>query len=234
MTTAANAATLLVVDDEPQIRRFLEIGLRAQGYRVLEAEIAEQALASFAVQPADLVILDLGLPDRDGAEVLREIRTVSQVPVIVLSVRSHEAEKVKLLDLGANDYVTKPFGVPEFMARVRSLLRRHATDDQIEPVYDDGDLHVDLVRREVARAGAPVHLSRREFSLLAILLRHAGRVVTQPQLIREIWGNDEGGDTQALRVLVGRLRQRLHDSASEPKYLFTEAGVGLRFRPHGE
>jgi two-component system KDP operon response regulator KdpE len=234
MSPAASAFTLLVVDDEPQIRRFLEIGLRAQGYRVLEAASGAEALATFGAQPVDLVVLDLGLPDRDGAEVLREIRQVSRVPVIVLSVRSHEAEKVKLLDLGANDYVTKPFGVPEFMARVRSLLRRRATDDQAEPVYDDGDLRVDLVRREVSRGGAAVALSRREFSLLAILLRHAGRVVTQPQLIREIWGHDEGGDTQSLRVLVGRLRQRLHDSASEPKYLHTEAGVGLRFRPQGE
>lgn len=231
MTTPSCASTLLVVDDEPQIRRFLEIGLRAQGYRVLEAADGEQALATFAAQPIDLVVLDLGLPDRDGAEVLRELRRVSQVPVIVLSVRAHEAEKVKLLDLGANDYVTKPFGIPEFMARVRSLLRQHATQGQVDPVYDDGDLHADLVRREITRAGTPVHLSRREFALLAILIRHAGRVVTQPQLIREIWGHDEGGDSQSLRVLIGRLRQRLHDPASDPKYLHTEAGVGLRFRP---
>lgn len=224
---------VLVVDDEIQIRRFLDIALRAQGYRVLEADHGAAALATFDAVPIDLVMLDLGLPDCDGADVLHALRQRSQVPVIVLSVRAHEAEKVRLLDLGANDYVTKPFGVPELMARVRALLRQHATAGQAEPVYDDGDLRVDLARREVSRHGQPIALSRREFALLAVLLRHAGRVVTQPQLIREIWGADEGGDTQSLRVLLGRLRQRLHDPASDPRYIVTEPGVGLRFRGAG-
>lgn len=231
MTAAALAATVLVVDDEPQIRRFLDIALRAQGHRVLEAADGAAALATLAALPVDLVVLDLGLPDRDGAEVLRELRQRSQVPVIVLSVRAHELEKVKLLDLGANDYVTKPFGVPELMARVRALLRQHATGGEVDAIYDDGDLRIDLARREVSRAGEAVTLSRREFALLAVLVRHAGRVVTQPQLVREVWGGEDGGDAQALRVLLGRLRQRLHDPASDPKYIQTEPGVGLRFRP---
>jgi two-component system KDP operon response regulator KdpE len=230
MSTNPSAATVLVVDDEAQIRRFLDIALRAQGHRTLEATSGEEALACLTAAAVDLVVLDLGLPDRDGAEVLREIRRGSQVPLIVLSVRAHEAEKVKLLDLGANDYVTKPFGVPELMARVRALLRQHATAGLVDPVYDDGDLHVDLARREVSRGGEPIVLSRREFALLAVLVRHAGRVVTQPQLIREVWGHEDGGDTQALRVLLGRLRQRLHDPATEPRYIQTEPGVGLRFR----
>lgn len=224
-------AAVLVVDDETQIRRFLAIALRAQGHRVLEAADGETALATLGALPVDLVVLDLGLPDRDGADVLRDIRSRSQLPVIVLSVRADESEKVKLLDLGANDYVTKPFGVPELMARIRALLRQHATGGQVDPLYDDGDLRVDLVRREVARGGQPVALSRREFALLSILVRHAGRVVTQPQLLRELWGAEDGGDAQALRVLLGRLRQRLHDPASDPKYIQTEPGVGLRFRP---
>jgi two-component system KDP operon response regulator KdpE len=228
--TDSTAPVVLVVDDEKQIRRLLDIALRAQGYQVIEAADGATAIATVAALPVDLVILDLGLPDRDGSEVLRALRDLGQVPVIVLSVRAHEVEKVKLLDLGANDYVTKPFGVSELMARVRALLRLRATAGQAEPIYDDGDLHIDLARREVSRGGQPVTLSRREFALLAVLLRHAGRVVTQPQLIREVWGADEGGDTQALRVLLGRLRQRLHDPASDPRYIVTEPGVGLRFR----
>jgi two-component system KDP operon response regulator KdpE len=231
MSGSSSIATVLVVDDEPQIRRFLDIALRAQGHRVLEAADGAAALATLAALPVDLVVLDLGLPDLDGAELLRELRQRSQVPVIVLSVRSHELEKVKLLDLGANDYVTKPFGVPELMARVRALLRQHATGGEVDAIYDDGDLRIDLARREVSRAGEAITLSRREFALLAVLVRHAGRVVTQPQLVRDIWGNEDGGDAQALRVLLGRLRQRLHDPASDPKYLHTEPGVGLRFKP---
>jgi two-component system, OmpR family, KDP operon response regulator KdpE len=229
--TEAASPSVLVVDDEAQIRRFLGIALRTQGYRVLEAADGESALATLGALPVDLVVLDLGLPDRDGADVLRGIRARSQLPVVVLSVRANEAEKVKLLDLGANDYVTKPFGVPELMARIRALLRQQATGGAVEPLYDDGDLRIDLARREVSRGGERVSLSRREFALLSILVRHAGRAVTQPQLLRELWGGDADGDPQALRVLLGRLRLRLHDPASDPKYIQTEPGVGLRFRP---
>ncbi|MGX5730384.1 response regulator [Pseudoxanthomonas beigongshangi] len=221
---------ILVVDDEPQIRKFLDISLRAQGYRVLLAEDAASGLAALASSGADLVILDIGLPDRDGHEVLREIRGFSQVPVIMLTVRAGEQEKVAALDAGANDYVTKPFGVQELMARIRGLLRTHAMAAAEAPVvFDDGHLHVDLARREVFLDGEALPLSRKEFALLSLLLRHAGRVVTQPQLLRELWGPTHQHDTHYLRILVGKLRQKIGDDASAPRYIATEPGVGLRF-----
>jgi two-component system KDP operon response regulator KdpE len=220
---------VLVIDDEPQIRRFLEISLRAQGYRVLQAGSAEEGLAVLASQGADLVVLDLGLPDRDGHEVLRELRQWSAVPVIMLTVRAGEAEKVAALDSGANDYVTKPFGVQELMARIRVLLRQSGGATPEEIVFDDGHLHVNLALREVTVAGEPAALSRKEYALLALLVRHAGRVVTQPQLLRELWGPTHEQDTHYLRILVGKLRQKLHDEAAAPRYIVTEPGVGLRF-----
>jgi two-component system KDP operon response regulator KdpE len=220
----------LVIDDEPQIRRFLDIGLRAQGYRVALADSAQAGLELLATEGAELVILDLGLPDRDGHAVLAELRQWSQVPVIVLTVRGGETEKVAALDAGANDYVTKPFGVQELMARVRGLLRTHAMPEgSAPPVYDDGRLRVDLARREVALEGATVTLSRKEYALLALLVQHAGRVVTQPQLLREVWGPTHQEDTHYLRILVAKLRQKLGDDAASPRWIATEPGVGLRF-----
>ncbi|GHH55302.1 MULTISPECIES: response regulator [Gammaproteobacteria] len=229
--SAIPAPRVLVVDDEPQIRRFLDISLRAQGYRVLQAATGEEGLATLAAQGAELVVLDIGLPDRDGHEVLRAIREWSAVPVIMLTVRAGEAEKVAALDAGANDYVTKPFGVQELMARIRVLLRQAgaAAASMEEVVFDDGHLHVHLGLREVALDGEPLALSRKEYALLALLLRHAGRVVTQPQLLRELWGPTHEGDTHYLRILVGKLRQKLHDDAAAPRYIVTEPGVGLRF-----
>jgi two-component system KDP operon response regulator KdpE len=223
-------ARILVIDDEPQIRRFLDISLRAQGYRVALAGDAASGLAELATQGADLVILDLGLPDRDGHDVLRDLRQWSAVPVIVLTVRSGESEKVAALDAGANDYVAKPFGVRELMARVRALLRSHAVSPDASPLYDDGSLRVDLARREVSVDGQPVVLSRKEYALLALLVRHAGRVVTQPQLLREVWGPTHQDDTHYLRILVAKLRQKLGDDASAPRWIATEPGVGLRLR----
>ncbi|MEO6519805.1 MAG: response regulator transcription factor [Pseudoxanthomonas sp.] len=223
-------ARVLVIDDEPQIRKFLDISLRAQGYQVALAASGEEGLTSLATQGADLVILDLGLPDKDGHEVLKELRQWSLAPVIMLTGRAGEAEKVAALDSGANDYVTKPFGVQELMARVRALLRQHAADPQAAlPVFDDGELRVDLSRREVHLHGQPVALTRKEYMLLALLLRHAGRVVTQPQLLKEVWGPTHQHDTHYLRILVGKLRLKLGDEASSPKYIATEPGVGLRF-----
>lgn len=227
---AATPARVLVIDDEPQIRRFLEISLRAQGYAVAEADSGQGGLEALAMQGADLVILDLGLPDLDGHAVLKALRGWSQVPVIVLTVRAGEAEKVAALDAGANDYVTKPFGVQELMARARALLRAQAqAGDEASPVYDDGRLRVDLARREVSVAGEAVVLSRKEYALLALLLRHAGRVVTQPQLLREVWGPTHQQDTHYLRILVAKLRQKLGDDAAAPRWIATEPGVGLRF-----
>jgi two-component system KDP operon response regulator KdpE len=226
---------VLVVDDEPQIRRFLEISLRAQGYRVELAEDAAAALAALAGGGIDLVILDLGLPDRTGHEVLAELRQWSAIPVILLTVRSDEQEKVRGLDGGANDYVTKPFSTPELLARVRALLRSHAVPGEAAPVYDDGTLRVDLARREVALSGEPLALSRKEYALLAILVRHAGRIVTQPQLLREIWGPTHEHDTHYLRILAAKLRQKLGDDPSAPRWIATEPGVGLRLlSPRGD
>lgn len=233
-TASANASAppprILVIDDEPQIRKFLDISLRAQGYAVTLAENGEAGLSALATQGADLVMLDIGLPDRDGHEVLRELRGWSQVPVIMLTVRAGEAEKVAALDAGANDYVTKPFGVQELMARVRGLLRSHAQPaETANPVFDDGRLRIDLARREVTLQGEPVTLTRKEYALLALLVQHAGRVVTQPQLLREVWGPTHQEDTHYLRILVGKLRHKLGDEASAPRYIVTEPGVGLRF-----
>lgn len=231
---SAPPARVLVIDDEPQIRKFLDISLRAQGYRVTLAANGEQGLVSLATQGADLVILDIGLPDKDGHEVLGELRQWSQAPVIMLTVRAGEAEKVAALDAGANDYVTKPFGVQELMARVRALLRQHAAEgNETLPVFDDGNLRIDLSRREVHLAGEPVSLTRKEYTLLALLLHHAGRVVTQPQLLKEVWGPTHQHDTHYLRILVGKLRQKLGDEAATPRYIATEPGVGLRFLSTG-
>lgn len=224
-------ARVLVIDDEVQIRRFLDISLRAQGYAVSQAATGSEGLQQLTHEGADLVVLDIGLPDMEGHDVLAELRQWSQVPVIMLSVRAGEAEKVRALDNGANDYVTKPFGTQELMARVRALLRSRSTDSEGQvPVFDDGHLHIDLARREVRVDGSAVALTRKEYALLALLLRNAGRVVTQPQILQEVWGPSHRHDTHYLRILVGRLRHKLGDSALASRYLFTEPGVGLRFR----
>lgn len=222
-------ARILIVDDEAQIRKFLRIALTSQGYAVAEAETARHGLAELAANGADVVVLDLGLPDLDGHDALEELRRWSTVPVIVLSVRGDEAEKVRALDAGANDYVTKPFGIEELMARVRGLLRRHAGDEPEHAVYDDGHLFIDLAARDVAVDRVPLALSRKEFGVLATLVRHAGKVVTQQHLLREHWGPDHADDTHYLRILIGKLRQKIGDSATDPRYLRTEPGVGYRF-----
>lgn len=230
------APRVLVIDDEAQIRRFLDIGLRAEGYEVLQAATAAEGLAMAATREPDLVILDLGLPDRDGHEVLSELRQWSQVPVLMLSVRSAETEKVRALDAGANDYVTKPFGIQELMARLRALLRDRALAGagEAHPRYDDGRLGIDLARREVMLDGAPLSLTRKEYAVLALLLRHAGRVVTQQQLLREVWGPSHAQDSQYLRIVVGKLRQKLGDDPARPRWLKTESGVGYRFVGRGD
>ena len=228
----AAAPRILVIDDEAQIRRFLDIGLRAEGYQVLLAATAEEGLALAATQSPDLVILDIGLPDREGHEVLAELRQWSQVPVLMLSVRDSEAQKVRALDHGANDYVTKPFGIQELMARLRVLLRSRvaaAGAAEAAPRYDDGRLVIDQLRREVSLDGEPVALTRKEYAVLALLLRHAGRVVGQQQLLREVWGATHVQDTHYLRIVIGRLRQKLGDDPAAPRWLKTEPGVGYRF-----
>lgn len=228
-TPATPAARVLVIDDEPQIRKFIDISLRSQGYKTLLAETAQEGLSMLASKGADIVILDLGLPDRDGQDVLKELRQWSRVPVIVLTVRSGEEEKVALLDAGANDYVTKPFGVEELMARIRAFLRNTHFNSDAAPVYDDGVLRIDLAQREVHLGGQPVALTRKEFSLLSLLVRQPGRLITQPQLLREMWGPTHEEDAHYLRIVVGKLRHKLGDDASAPRYIITEPGVGLRF-----
>jgi two-component system KDP operon response regulator KdpE len=222
------SARILIIDDELQIRRFLGISLRAQGYNVVEAADGQTGLAALATGGADTVVLDLGLPDRDGRDVLRDLRAWSSVPVIVLSVRAQEGEKVALLDAGANDYLTKPFGVQELAARIRVLLRADRDPDDAEPLAL-GELQIDTARRVLMRDGEPVALTRKEWALLALLLRHRGRVLTQSQLLRELWGPTHTGDTHYLRILVAKLRAKLGDDAANPRYVATEPGVGLRF-----
>lgn len=228
------APRVLVIDDEAQIRRFLDIGLRAEGYQVILAATGEEGLGLAATQSPDLVILDIGLPDREGHDVLRELRQWSEVPVLMLSVRDAETEKVRALDHGANDYVTKPFGIQELMARLRVLLRQSAKGGQVEASvrYDDGTLVVDLARREVILDGQAVSLTRKEFAVLSLLVRHPGRVVSQQQILREVWGATHTQDTHYLRIVMGKLRQKLGDDPSTPRWLKTEPGVGYRFPAH--
>lgn len=220
---------ILLIDDEAQIRKFLRIALGAQDWQVLEADNGRRGLALAAVERPDAVVLDLGLPDLDGIEVLQELRAFSSVPVIVLSVRDAEAEKVRALDGGANDYVTKPFGIQEFMARLRALLRLRAAPEPEGHCYDDGHLAVDPGARRVHVDGAPIALSRKEYAFLLLLMRHRPRIVTQVQLLRELWGPDHLEDTQYLRVVAQHLRQKLGDDAAAPRYIRTEAGVGYAF-----
>jgi two-component system KDP operon response regulator KdpE len=223
-------ASILVIDDEAQIRKFLRISLSAQGYKVLEAGNGREGLAQAALARPDLVVLDLGLPDMDGKQVLGELREWSQVPVLVLSVRASEGEKVLALDGGANDYVTKPFAIQEFLARVRVLLRQAGAGEQPAATVQSGPLCLDFAYRRVSLDGAEVALTRKEYAVLAMLARHIGRVVTQQQLLRDIWGPSHVEDSHYLRVVVGHLRQKLGDDPAAPRFIVTEAGVGYRLR----
>lgn len=227
--SASSMTNILIIDDENQIRKFLDIALRAQGYKTLLAENGQKGLELLALQGADLVILDLGLPDLDGFEVLLELRTWSNVPVIVLSVRANEEEKVKLLDAGANDYVTKPFSIQELMARLRVLLRQyqHSTADAAS--FDDGILKIDFSRRQVFLNQQLLSLTRKEYQLLSLLVKNKGQLITQPQILKDLWGPTHQEDTHYLRILVAKLRGKLNDNAIQPKYIITEPGVGLRF-----
>jgi two-component system KDP operon response regulator KdpE len=224
----SQSATILVIDDEPQIRKFLRISLASQGYKVLEAGTGGDALSQAALNKPDLLVLDLGLPDMDGQNVLSQFREWSAVPVLVLSVRASEGEKVRALDAGANDYVTKPFGIQEFLARIRALLRQAPETGQAESALVIGPLTVDLPYRRVLLDGLEVALTRKEYAVLAQLARHPGRVITQQQLLKDIWGPTHVEDTHYLRIVVGHLRQKLADDPAAPRFIVTEAGVGYR------
>jgi two-component system KDP operon response regulator KdpE len=217
---------VLIVDDEPPIRRLLRTSLNAQGYRTLEAATAAEALASIAADRPDVVILDLGLPDRDGLEVIRAVRPVSAVPIVVLTSREAERAKVAALDLGADDYVTKPFGMDELMARLRAALRHRLAQEGAAPMFRSGDLEVDLVRRYVRVGGAEVKLSPREWDILVLLVAHAGRVLTHRFILGRLWG--AGGDVQQLRVYVRQIRQKIEADPERPRHILTETGVGYR------
>ena len=217
---------VLVVDDEPQILKALQTGLRGAGYDVDTATTGAQALTAAAVQPPDAVILDLVLPDGRGTEVCRELRTWSSVPVIVLSAVGDESEKVAALDAGADDYVTKPFGLDELLARLRAALRR--VDGAAEPVFAVGELRVDLAAREVSFAGAAVQLTPHEFALLALLARNEGKLLTHKAILEEVWGHAYNAESHYLHVYVSQLRRKLEPEPSRPRYILTEPGAGYR------
>jgi two-component system KDP operon response regulator KdpE len=224
----SDSAAILVVDDEPPIRRFLRTSFAAQGYRVLEAASGEEALSRVRSDRPDVVILDLGLPDIDGIDVIATVRQTSNVPIIVLSSRDSERGKVEALDLGADDYVTKPFGMDELMARIRSALR-HRLHEKGEPAaFVSGDLKVDSVRRLVLVGGEEVKLSPREFEILALLVRHAGKVLTHQFIMREIWKVTT--DVQYLRIYIKQLRRKIEADPGQPRHIVTETGVGYRLR----
>lgn len=221
---------ILVIDDEAQIRKFLRISLAAQGYRVLEAGTGGEGLALAGQARPDLLVLDLGLPDMDGKEVLQTLRLTSRVPVLVLSVRAGDGEKVLALDGGADDYVTKPFSIQEFLARVRVLLRRPVPSDQARTLVDCGPLRVDLASRRITLNGEDIALTRKEYAVIAMLAGALDRVVTQQQLLRDIWGPTHVEDSHYLRVVIGHLRQKLGDDPTAPRFIVTEAGIGYRLR----
>jgi two-component system, OmpR family, KDP operon response regulator KdpE len=224
---------VLVVDDEPQIRRALATNLRARGHEVILAASGEEALTQAASRHPDLVILDLGLPGIDGVEVVRGLRGWTEVPIIVLSVRADETDKVEALDAGADDYVTKPFGMNELLARMRASLRRARPEDE-DPVVVTPDFVVDLATHVVRRDSLEVALTPREWGIVEALVRHPGKLITQPQLLRMVWGPGFEDETGYLRVHLRHIRQKLEPDPSRPRYFITEPGMGYRFRPGEE
>jgi two-component system KDP operon response regulator KdpE len=229
MSTPDTTPRILVVDDEPQIRRALATNLQTRGYRVDLADTGERALQLAADHHPDLVILDLGLPGIDGLEVIRGLRGWTTVPIIVLSVRDGEADKVEALDAGADDYVTKPFGIGELLARLRSALRRTVSADE-EPVIEADDLTIDLAARTITRDGDPVSITPTEWRLIEQLVRHRGKLITQHQLLHEVWGPAYATETNYLRVHFTNIRRKLERNPSQPRHFITDPGMGYRFQ----
>lgn len=229
MTQTQPVLRVLVVDDEPPIRRFLRTSLAQQGYFVIEAEDGPSALATFRRNAVDVIVLDLGMPGMDGFEVIHTLREAgSSVPIVVLSVRADEAGKVRALDLGADDYVTKPFGIDELLARIRAAVRHKLQQEGERPIFKSGNLSVDLVRRMVTVRGEEVKLTPREYDLLRLLIAHAGKVLTHKFILREVWGTE--ADVQYLRIYIRALRQKLEANPEQPSLIQTEQGVGYRLR----
>ncbi len=224
------APTILVIEDEPQMRRFLKASLESHDYHIVEAVTAREGLAQATGRNPDAILLDLGLPDLDGIELTRRLREWSRTPIIVISARGREQDKVAALDAGADDYLTKPFGLGELLARLRVALRRVASADDGGSVFEVGDLRVDLAARLVYRRGAEVHLTPIEYKLLTTLVRHAGKVVTHRQLLKEAWGPNAVEHAHYVRVYMTQLRHKLEEEPSRPRYLLTESGVGYRLR----
>ena len=230
---SGSSGTIVVIEDEAQIRKFLRISLEAQGYGVHEARLAADGLRLCAETKPNLLILDLGLPDMDGQQLIRSVREWSQVPIVVLSVRGSEADKVQALDAGANDYVTKPFGIGELMARIRAVLRdnedRDGEDgDGDSPLFAADGLVVDFAQRTVRVDGREIRLSRKEFELIRLLVLSRGKVLTHQQILRQVWGDAQRDETHYLRVLVGQLRHKLGDEPTHPRFIVTVQGVGYR------
>ena len=220
---------VLIVEDEQAIRRFLRAALEAEGLRAWEAETLQRGLIEAATRKPDLVILDLGLPDGDGIDFIRDLRQWSQIPVIVLSARTEESDKIAALDAGADDYLSKPFGIGELQARLRVALRRNAGMQQNDPLVSFSDIQVDLANRRIMRAGEELHLTPIEFRLLAVLLNNHGKVLTQRQLLSQVWGPNAVEHSHYLRIYMGHLRQKLEADPARPRQLLTETGIGYRF-----
>lgn len=225
---SSNALNILVIEDDTQIRRFIETTLSEQSWKVFEAGTLKQGLVEAGTRKPDLVILDLGLPDGSGMEFIREFRCWSSVPVIVLSARTEETDKVAALDAGADDYLTKPFGVAELLARIRANVRRQLSSQENTTVFRFGDVCVDHEKRIVSKAGNTVHLTPIEYRLLRVLIANTGRVMTQRQLLREVWGPTHSEQSHYLRIYMGHLRQKLEDEPAQPKHILTETAVGYR------
>jgi len=220
---------VLIVEDEQAISRFLRTALEAEGLRVFEAATLQRGLLEAATRKPDLVILDLGLPDGDGLDFIREVRQWSQMPILVLSARTEEADKIAALDAGADDYLIKPFGIGELQARLRVALRRHNAATPSEPVYTFSDIQVDLASRRIQRGSEEIHLTPIEFRLLAVLLNNHGKVLTQRQLLNQVWGPNAVEHSHYLRIYMGHLRQKLEIDPARPRHLLTETGIGYRF-----
>jgi len=220
---------VLIVEDEHAISRFLRAALEGDGLRVFDAGTLQRGLIEAATRKPDLVILDLGLPDGDGIDFIREVRQWSQMPIIVLSARAEETDKIAALDAGADDYLSKPFGIGELQARLRVALRRHSTTTPAEPVYTFSDIQVDLAARRILRGAEEIHLTPIEFRLLAILLNNHGKVLTQRQLLNQVWGPNAVEHSHYLRIYMGHLRQKLEVDPARPRHLLTETGIGYRF-----
>lgn len=229
---AETPGNLLIIEDEKAIRRFVRHVLEAEGYRLFEAEHLQRGLIEAGTRKPDMVILDLGLPDGDGMDFIHQLRAWSGIPILVLSARVDERDKVAALDAGADDYLVKPFGVGELLARVRASLRRHArAGETLSPNVQFGDVRVDLTNRQVTKAGAKVHLTQIEFRLLAVLLSHPEKVLTHRHLLREVWGPPYVEHSHYLRIYMGHLRQKLEGDPARPRHLITETGIGYRFVP---